>query len=151
MAATSPEQVPSPQGRGGCSHSSAGTRCLGTSPGHTAASVGGGLVWRVGAELFRSSLPAPIPSCTLRVPSSTARFVHQKRLQPCNPKPRFPYGSHCPFSLLWPLKCSCPPSLNVSFALGPRQSLLFQKLGKGGKPKAQGLTANAVPTPVYQK
>lgn len=57
----------------------------------------------------------------------------------------------CPFSLLWPPKCSSPLSFNVSFAVGPRQSLLFQKLGKDGKPETQGLTANAVPTLVYQK
>lgn len=153
MAATSPEQVPSPQGREGRSPSSAGTHCLGTSPVHTAASV-----WRVGAELFRSSLQ---PQALCPSLHSQCAQQHSQVCRPALPAALQPkaqislwhsWKDHsCPFNLLWPPKCSCPPSLNVSFALGYRQLLLFQKPGEDGKPKAQGLRANAVPTPVYQK
>lgn len=71
------------------------------------ASVGGGLVWRVGAGTLQEQPASPrhhVPSLTLSVPSTTARFVPQNCLQPrlpcgnhgrivCNPKPRLPCGS----------------------------------------------------------
>lgn len=78
----------------------------GDQPVHTAAVMEEDS-WRVGQELFRSSLPAPgIPSSfTPSVPSSTAMSVQQNWLQPCNPKPRLPYGSHGRIIFVHPLFC----------------------------------------------
>lgn len=69
----------------------------GNNPVNTAASVGGGLAWRVGAGTLQEQPASPrhhVPSFAPSVPRSTDRFVHQNWLQPCNPKPRLPHGSH---------------------------------------------------------
>jgi len=99
MAATSPRQVPSPQGRQGCSHRSSAPRFPGTSSAHAAASVAARLPRRTGAGalLVQSARPrdrAPASArgapCTQPQPGLHAWCW----LQACNPKPRLLSGSH---------------------------------------------------------
>lgn len=79
----------------------------------------------------------------------TARFGRTKLAAGLQPEAQAaPWQSwkdpSCPSNLLWPPKHSSPPSLNVSLAVDPRQSLQLQKLGKDSKHEAQSLMANAV-------
>lgn len=80
MAATSPERVSSPQGRQGCSHSSAGTCCLGTTLCTQLPVLEEDLLGEWEQELFRSSLPVPgttflpsLPVCPVAPPGLYTR------------------------------------------------------------------------------
>lgn len=98
---------------------------------------------RVGAGTLEEQPASPrhrVPSCTLSVPSSTARSVHQDCLQPCNPKPRSPYGSQGRIILVQSVFCghqSAPlhlPSMFLSL-LAPGSHCCSKNLVKVASPK----------------
>lgn len=85
-------------------------------------------------RLGTSSVPASTSSsgavcsrCVLYAHAARlARTMLAAALQPKAQAARWQDHS-CPSGLLWSLKCSSPPSLNVSFAVDSRRSLQLQK------------------------
>lgn len=104
-AATSSEQVPSPQGREGCSHSSAGHAVRGPALCTQLPALEKGLRGEQEQELFRSSLRYFLHSlcaqhsqvCTPELAAALQRKAQSALRQS--------WKDHsCPFSLLWPPK-----------------------------------------------